>query len=308
MYNRKQNVIKMAHQLFIEKGYQATSIQDILDYSGISKGTFYNYFSSKTELLIGIYKSVYKKLNQERNDLLIGQDPANLEIFIKQLEMQMVTNRKNKLIAIYEEVMASNDTELRQFIQRSRLNSLRWLYLRFIDIFGEDKKPFLLDCAVMFQGFLQYNVQYNRQAHKTGEKIGPVVRYCVARLVKMVEEVSESGDQLLEPALLEKWLPTNSNNNHGFKEKLLHLSGTLRKLISKNIPTHDEQEKYLELLEFIQDELLHSNTPRKFIIGSVITSMKDHSYCKKELQQLETLVDEYFRQVDEAEKNPNHID
>ncbi|EKN67551.1 TetR/AcrR family transcriptional regulator [Neobacillus bataviensis LMG 21833] len=305
MYNRKQNVIKMAQQLFIEKGYQATSIQDILDYSGISKGTFYNYFASKNELLIGIYKSVYKKLEQERNELLIGQDPADLEIFIKQLEMQMITNRKNKLITIYEEVMASNDSELKQFIQKSRLNALRWLYLRFIDIFGEDKKPYLLDCAIMFQGILQHNVQYNRRAHKTGEKIGPVVRYCVARLVKMVEEVSESGDQLLEPALLEKWLPNGSRNKQGLKEKLFHLSGTIRKSVSKNKSSDDDEEKHLELLEFIQDELLHSNNPRKYLIKSALTSMNGYACCNKELQQLETLIDDYFRQLDELEKTPN---
>ncbi|MFJ7726391.1 TetR/AcrR family transcriptional regulator [Neobacillus sp. NPDC097160] len=305
MYNRKQHVIKMAHQLFIEKGFQATSIQDILDYSGISKGTFYNYFSSKNELLIGIYKSIYKKLENNRNELLVGQDPANIEIFIKQLELQMITNRKNKLIAIFEEVMASNDTDLKQFIQRSRLNSLRWLYGRFIDLFGEDKKPYLLDCAIMFQGMLQYNVQYNRMAYKTGEKISPVVRYSVSRLVKMVQEVSESGDQLLEPELLEEWLPSCSKNNHRFKNQLLLLSGSFRKAISKNLPTEAEQEKYIELLEFIQDELLHSNNPRKFLVECALSTMNRHSFWKKDLNLLEELAENYFRQLDEIEKSPN---
>ncbi|MFK9093559.1 TetR/AcrR family transcriptional regulator [Bacillus salipaludis] len=305
MYNRKQHVIKMAHQLFIEKGFQATSIQDILDYSGISKGTFYNYFSSKNELLIGIYKSIYKKLENNRNELLIGQDPANIEIFIKQLELQMITNRKNKLIAIFEEVMASNDTDLKQFIQRSRLSSLRWLYGRFIDLFGEDKKPYLLDCAIMFQGILQYNVQYNRRAYKTGEKISPVVRYSVSRLVKMVQEVTESGDLLLEPELLEEWLPSCSKNNHGFKNQLLLLSGSFRKAISKNLPTEAEQVKYIELLDFVQDELLHSNNPRKFLVESALSTMNHQSFWKKELKQLEELAENYFRQLDEIEKSPN---
>ena len=305
MYNRKQHVIKMAHQLFIEKGFQATSIQDILDYSGISKGTFYNYFSSKNELLIGIYQTIYKKLEMDRNDLLVGQDPSNIEIFIKQLEMQMIANRKNKLIGIYEEVMASNDADLKQFIQQSRLNALRWLYRRFNDIFGEDKKPYLLDCAIMFQGILQQNVQFNRRAHKSGEKISPVVRYCVDRLVKMVEEVSETGDQLLVPELLEKWLPSCSKNNHGLKNQLLHLSGSLRKAISKNLPTEGEQEKYIELLEFIQDELLHTNKPRKFLIESALSSMHGYSFWNKELQQLEQLAEDYLKQVDETEKTPN---
>ncbi len=37
MNNRRQNVIDTAHKLFIDKGYQATSIQDILEEGGISK-------------------------------------------------------------------------------------------------------------------------------------------------------------------------------------------------------------------------------------------------------------------------------
>ncbi|MEH6957341.1 TetR/AcrR family transcriptional regulator, partial [Neobacillus drentensis] len=201
MYNRKQNVIKMAHQLFIEKGFQATSIQDILDYSGISKGTFYNYFSSKNELLIGIYKTIYKQLEKDRNDLLIGRNPADIDIFIKQLELQMISNRKNKLIALYEEVLASNDADLKQFVQNARLKSLHWYFNRFIDIFGEEKRPYLLDCAIMFQGIIQYNLLYNRLANETGEKISRVVGYSVARLVKLVEEVAESGNQLHEPNL-----------------------------------------------------------------------------------------------------------
>lgn len=86
MKDRKQHVIKMAHQLFIDKGFQATSIQDILDYSGIAKGTFYNYFSSKNELLIALFTTLYKQMEKERNDLLIGQDPSDIEIFIKQME------------------------------------------------------------------------------------------------------------------------------------------------------------------------------------------------------------------------------
>ncbi len=46
MIDRKQHVVNMAHPLFINKGVQSTSVQDILEYSGISKGTFFTYFSS----------------------------------------------------------------------------------------------------------------------------------------------------------------------------------------------------------------------------------------------------------------------
>ncbi|MEH7492045.1 TetR/AcrR family transcriptional regulator [Neobacillus niacini] len=192
MNDRKQHVISKAHQLFIEKGFQATSIQDILDFSGISKGTFYKYFSSKSELLIAIYKATFKNLQKERDDLLIGKSPSDIEVFIKQLEMQMISNRKNKLIALYEEVMSTNDADLKQYIRIARLRSLRWMFSRFIDIFGEKNKPYLLDCAIMFQGLMQHNLQYNRLATDSNEKISHVVRYSVNRLVKMVDEVAEN--------------------------------------------------------------------------------------------------------------------
>lgn len=303
MYNRKQNVIKMAHQLFIEKGYQSTSIQDILDYSGISKGTFYNYFSSKNELLIGIYKTIFKTLEKERNDLLLGQDPANIEIFIKQLELQMISNRKNKLLTLYEEVMASNDADIKQFIQKLRLNTLGWYFNRFIDIFGEDKKPYLLDCAIMFQGMMQHNLQYNRMANESGEKISQVVRYSVARLVKLVDEVAESGNQLHAPDLLEKWLPSCHKNGNDFKNQLIQQTVLLRKAITKNLPNGLEQIKYLELLDFIQLEILHANAPRKFLIESALSTLKEGSCWKKENMQLEYLIEDYFKQLDEIESN-----
>jgi AcrR family transcriptional regulator len=303
MKDRKQHVIKMAHQLFTEKGFQATSIQDILDYSGISKGTFYNYFSSKSELLIAIYKTIYKKLERDRNELLIGQNPSNIEIFIKQLEMQMITNRKNKLIALYEEVMSSNDVDLKQFIQRSRLRSLSWLYHRFIDIFGENKKPYLLDCAIMFQGLLQHNLQYNRMAHESGENISLIVRYSVERLLKMVDEVAKSGDQLLAPDILEKWVPGCQKNNHELNNQLLKIGGSLKNLITKNLQDEIDQEKYIELLEFVQEEIIHTRTPRKFLIQSALQTLKNNPsrLWQKEINQIEQLVEDYFTQAEETE-------
>ena len=47
----RARIIDAAEKLFIEKGYAATSVQDILDMLHISKGGFYHYFDTKMELL-----------------------------------------------------------------------------------------------------------------------------------------------------------------------------------------------------------------------------------------------------------------
>jgi AcrR family transcriptional regulator len=304
MNDRKQHVVNKAHQLFIDKGYQATSIQDILDFSGISKGTFYKYFSSKSELLIAIYKTIYKKLEKERNELLIGKNPSDIEIFIKQLGMQMITNRKYKLIALYEEVMATNDADLKHFIRISRLRSLRWTFQRFIDIFGEKNKPYLLDCAIMFTGMLQNNILYNRMATDSNEKIDSIVRYSVNRLVKMVEEVAEHGEQLHSPELLEKWLPGIKKNTQQVLEQFYKVTVSIRNSIPNLCHDKNEQEKYIELLDFVQEEIMQTRSPRKFLIESTLLTLQNNpgEHWKKELQQLNQIITSFFHHLEEAEE------
>jgi AcrR family transcriptional regulator len=48
---RRQELIDAALQLFCDKGYDKTSVNDILHKVGVAKGTFYHYFKSKEELL-----------------------------------------------------------------------------------------------------------------------------------------------------------------------------------------------------------------------------------------------------------------
>lgn len=299
MNDRKQHVIKMAHQLFINKGFQATSIQDILDYSGISKGTFYNYFSSKNELLIALFKMIFKKMEKERNELLIGQEPTNIEIFIDQMELLMMTNRKNKLITLFEEVIVSNDEDLKQFIQQGHLRMIHWVYHRFITIFGESKKAYLLDCAIMFMGILSNNLKFNAMTNKPISSIHDVVRYSVNRIAQIVEEVAVSGEQLIQPTLFDSLLQNCKKTDIAFQQKLSHSILLLKKTLNHS----GESLKYNELLDFIQDELIHAKKARKFLVNSALLSLKTDqtSLGKNELERLEQLVSSYFIHLEETE-------
>ncbi|CAH0345427.1 TetR/AcrR family transcriptional regulator [Bacillus sp. CECT 9360] len=299
MNERKEHVIKAAHHLFTDKGFQNTSIQDILDYSGISKGTFYNYFSSKNELLITLFTTLYKKLEKDRNELLIGQDPSNIEIFIKQIELQMKTNRANKLITLFEEVLVLNDPDFKEFLKQGQFRMIRWLYDRFIDIFSESKKPYLLDCAIMFMGILHHNLKFQAIATQSNPSIHQVVRYSVERIIKMVDEVSVAGDQLIQPELLDSWLPDNQKTDPAFQQKLFHTLLELRKTLSDNI----EHAKYVELLDFVQGELLNSKNPRKFLVESAFLSLKGgrEFFEEKQIQNLEQLVRVFFSQNEERD-------
>lgn len=299
MNERKQHVLNSAHQLFVERGFQATSIQDILDYSGISKGTFYNYFSSKNELLIAIITTVFNNVEKERTELLVGQSRSNRDIFIGQMELQLKSHKRNQFFALYEEVFTSNDQDLIHFMRKLQLQEIKWLNERLLDLHGESKRPYMLDCAVMFSGMLRYNVFFSSKANPSNFNVKPVISYTVDCLDRVIEGVVESGVRLLEVELLEEWLPNSSGNPSDVKEQLASCISILQHGVNKRTHDEDQQKKYHELLNFIQQELINSRDPRRYLIESAVCSLKavQSPTLKKELHRLEQLIDVYIEQL-----------
>ena len=69
----RRNIIENSLQLFSVKGYYNTSISDILDASGLTKGGLYGHFASKEDIWYAVYDeavSIWKGIvfNGIRND------------------------------------------------------------------------------------------------------------------------------------------------------------------------------------------------------------------------------------------------
>ena len=47
----RETLAEAACELFLEKGYEATSIVDIAQRAGVSRSSFFNYFASKSDVL-----------------------------------------------------------------------------------------------------------------------------------------------------------------------------------------------------------------------------------------------------------------
>jgi AcrR family transcriptional regulator len=66
----KDLMMERSIQLFAQKGFKETSIQDIVNELNVTKGTFYYYFKSKQELLMDIHLQYIERLIENQETIL----------------------------------------------------------------------------------------------------------------------------------------------------------------------------------------------------------------------------------------------
>ncbi|MDJ0381572.1 TetR/AcrR family transcriptional regulator [Streptomyces sp. G-G2] len=64
-----QRLLAVATRLFAERGYDRTSVQEIVEAAGVTKGALYHYFGSKDDLLHEVYARMLR-LQQQRLDAI----------------------------------------------------------------------------------------------------------------------------------------------------------------------------------------------------------------------------------------------
>ena len=90
--NTKSKIVEAAWQLFYEKGYERTTVEEIIAKSGTSKGSFYHYFTSKDSLmgsLAYLFDERYDELEE-----MIGPDMHRIDalLFLNKQLFEMIEN------------------------------------------------------------------------------------------------------------------------------------------------------------------------------------------------------------------------
>jgi AcrR family transcriptional regulator len=62
--NLKERILQVAYECFAKKGYEQTTVQEIIIEAGASKGGFYHHFRSKEEILEAIIESYIQNITE----------------------------------------------------------------------------------------------------------------------------------------------------------------------------------------------------------------------------------------------------
>lgn len=112
-------ILDAATHLFVEKGYDATSLQDIINETNLSKGAIYHHFSSKEE----IFEAIFRRIGEENTTALAKvRDDKSL-------------NGLEKLRAIFKAALFNSNQSLMLTVTPCLLDNPRFLAMQIAQLY-----------------------------------------------------------------------------------------------------------------------------------------------------------------------------
>ncbi|MFF2854921.1 TetR/AcrR family transcriptional regulator [Peribacillus sp. NPDC058002] len=160
MKEKNKMIIDKSVELFAEKGYHATSVQEIAEKCGIAKGSFYNHFKSKEELLVSIFKFYYEALTESLLDLELDASLSSKDKFMRQITVHIehMTGNTNLIQMMMQEQMVHISKELDGFLHYMHEEGLIWFKRKIIELYPGLSADLLPDCTIimdsLFKGYI----------------------------------------------------------------------------------------------------------------------------------------------------------
>jgi AcrR family transcriptional regulator len=98
---RKVEFITVAEALFLEKGFENTSVDDIVNRLGVAKGLFYYYFDSKEDLLVAITGRILDEVQSTISSAMERKEATAMENFRALIPSNLCINARSKMLMTY---------------------------------------------------------------------------------------------------------------------------------------------------------------------------------------------------------------
>lgn len=284
MNPKKQQILNAAYDLFINKGYNSSSIQDILDEANVSKGTFYNYFGSKAECLMAIMDSIGSEIRQRRMAAAVGKQTDDPEVLAEQLFIRIKLNLEKNLFSLYESIFYSQEPELKSFSIKQYSLEMEWISSRIIDVFGKEAAPYALENAAFVHGYVQQLIHIWRLVSVEELPADKLSSFVIRRLQATIALQIAAKDTFIGNLKLPL---TKSADNIELEELSPMLAMYAEKL--------KKQKSTQQLVQFLATELA-AETPRKALIESVLTTLANDDRTEAELS---IMIEQVWKHLDE---------
>lgn len=132
---RPQELLAAALDLFVEKGYAATRLDDVAAKAGVSKGTLYLYFANKEDLFKAVVRENIIPIVGEAEDIVAGFEGSTSDLFREIILGWWERIGNTKLSGMTKLVMAesNNFPEVMQFYHDEFISRANAMIVRMIE-------------------------------------------------------------------------------------------------------------------------------------------------------------------------------
>ncbi|PFO54337.1 TetR family transcriptional regulator [Bacillus cereus] len=278
MKEKERLIIESAMKLFATKGVNATSVQEIVTASGISKGAFYLYFKSKDELLLATLRYYYDKIQKKMLDIE-QESLLPREKFAKQLHCQFNDIQKHKefIIMHARENAIPFNKEVEEFMMRMKLESHAFYRNSLLSIYGEKVMPYLLDLVIIVEGICRgYLELIILQAPEID--LSYVAAFILKRVDHLVDGlvVESSEEPILHEEKLGEFLCKSELIKEQVKEHFLKEIIVFKRSLADQL----EDDELLVTLDVLEAEIRLLN-PRIPVIRGMLANLEAYPELKE---------------------------
>ena len=270
MKEKEKLIIETSIKLFATKGFNATSVQEIVNECDISKGAFYLYFKSKEALLLAIMNYYFTMITDKVNEIE-NEDLSPYNKFQKQLECQLIEICKHKefiIMQIRENAMPFND-EIHDLLSEMKMNTHRYYRRRLFGIYGKKIEPYFWDITMMIQGFFHSYLELV-MLDKIDLDFSYLSHFILKRTDDLVDGLLKSGDKpVLSFEKLDDLVKDFTSSTRINESTLIHMIQDALEV--------SEEENIRISLEVIREEIQKDETRPVVIKGMLVNLAEDSS-------------------------------
>lgn len=143
--DKRPRLVDAACAVFAEKGYASTRVADIAERAGVGKGTVYEYFSSKEELLFAVFELTNTQISVRLDDALAAGGTAEEQLLnLLRLGAEVISEQVEMQPVILDFWAASRGKEVEDTYRRAVVSSYTFFRRRVADFIrdGQHKGEF----------------------------------------------------------------------------------------------------------------------------------------------------------------------
>ena len=125
---RRNQILKVAMDLFQKNGYHATTMREICKKANVNQGSFYDYFGSKKDILVYIYKKMmyYRGVFGKTFPKIKISNWDDLESFLRAMILPSLGRHKHHIQLLYRETISLDKKTQREILQIES-DYIRWV-------------------------------------------------------------------------------------------------------------------------------------------------------------------------------------